>query len=640
MENKVFAQNIEQIKTYNIELANKILMLDLEKSNIQLAQNENQEFNLIFNQIPLHSTINAQEEAKEICKKIENKNDKNALRIIYGLGLGYLADEFSNALEGKILIYEPNLDILKFVLSIARIDAIFKKNVILLNTLQDLENEISKSLNSESKISISFLNSYKNLFFDDIKKTFDSAQNLQKEYFGNRNTLIKSAPRAIRNSFCSITKIFKNPNISDLKDIYKNKTAVILSAGPSLRDNIELIKNNQDKFVIFALNPTIKMLQQHEIKPDFIVDIESSYTKEQFNTIDPKDYYFILEGFAHYSIHRFETKKTFNYLSNNNFLNPWIRDCLKLNDNLETFGTVSYTALMSAFIMGFKKIILIGQDLAYKNGLCYAKECHFGNLECVWDENENKYKIITNDFEKFAKSFIVNEKDKIRPAEIAKNRLKFLNDNLVTVKAQNGENIPTQTGYSVFIKQFEQAAIKLKELNCDIELINSSTGGAQINGFENIELKEILKTLEPIEKINLDNYSSNIDVEYILNKLKIMEKPLCEFISLSQDFNSINIKLKKEIEIKKTFTDNAISLLKKQRNILQGIIKLKTTQDFGYVVNIYLLKLEKYFNFNYLSDVNQAKETLASLIDECEIMIYQLNQMHMGLYNCKTLIIK
>ena len=46
MENKVLAQNIEQIKHFNSNLANEILMFDLEKSNIALAQNENGEYNI------------------------------------------------------------------------------------------------------------------------------------------------------------------------------------------------------------------------------------------------------------------------------------------------------------------------------------------------------------------------------------------------------------------------------------------------------------------------------------------------------------------------------------------------------------------------------------------------------------------
>ena len=106
-------------------------MFDIEKSNIQLAQNENGQYNLVFNSIPLHSTLDVLEEAKNIVKNIENKQNQNSIRILYGLGLGYLADEFCTSLEGNIVIYEPNIEIIKYVLSVAKIDDSFNKNVVL-----------------------------------------------------------------------------------------------------------------------------------------------------------------------------------------------------------------------------------------------------------------------------------------------------------------------------------------------------------------------------------------------------------------------------------------------------------------------------------------------------------------------------
>ena len=100
-----------------------------------------------------------------------------------------------------------------------------------------------------------------------------------------------------------------------------------------------------------------------------------------------------MEGFCSFIVSNLKTKKTFNYLSDSNFINPWVRDCLKINDELKTLGTVSYTAFMSAVMMGFDRIILCGQDLAYKDGKCYAKGSQFEDLECIFDKEENKFKI-------------------------------------------------------------------------------------------------------------------------------------------------------------------------------------------------------------------------------------------------------
>ncbi|MBQ9149982.1 motility associated factor glycosyltransferase family protein [bacterium] len=640
MENKVLSENIEQIKQYDINLANKILMCDLEKSNIQLAQNENQEYNLIFNSIPLHSTLSAIEEAKKIAQNVQNKKNHNAIRIVYGLGLGYLPDEFSRSIGGKIIIYEPNIQILKFVFSIAKIDAMNKENVILCSNKKDLQTHIQNLANENTELTISFLNSYKSFCLDDIKLTLECAQKIQGEMTANKNTFLRKAPRVFCHTLYNLKHIFSNPNIVDLKDIYKNKTAIILCAGPSLKENIETIKNNQDKFVIFALNPTLKLLSSNGIKPDFIVNIENSNTIEQFSTTDVKNHYCIFEAFSAFAVSRLKTRKTFNYISKDNFFNFWVRDCLKLTDNLESYGTVSYTALMSAFIMGFSRIILIGQDLAYKNGQCYSKECQFGQLECIYDENEKKYKIIVQDFEKYAQAFYVNTITIETARKLAQERLEFLNKNLATVKSQENKDIPSQSGYALFIETFREAAIKLKQERPELQLINSSTGGAQIDGYENIKLENIVETLEPFEKLNLDNYQAKIDKNYVVSKMSLLEEKLSQYLKYIQDFNALNQKLLKELKNKNIFTQNCEKMILKHKEIFSSIINLKNDENVGFIVNVYLHIYEKYLRFNYFANVETAKETLENLIkDYLEVQENICNSLK-GLSYCKTFILK
>ena len=51
-------------------------------------------------------------------------------------------------------------------------------------------------------------------------------------------------------------------------------------------------------------------------------------------------------------------------------------------------------ALIMADFMNFDKIVLLGQDLAYSDASCYAKGSAYEDLECIFDENEKKYKIV------------------------------------------------------------------------------------------------------------------------------------------------------------------------------------------------------------------------------------------------------
>ena len=75
MENKVLQDNIARIAQYNKKFANEILMFENEKSNVELAQNENGEYNLLFNSTPLHSTIGAIAEANQISANFEDSGN-------------------------------------------------------------------------------------------------------------------------------------------------------------------------------------------------------------------------------------------------------------------------------------------------------------------------------------------------------------------------------------------------------------------------------------------------------------------------------------------------------------------------------------------------------------------------------------
>jgi len=288
---------------------------------------------------------------------------------------------------------------------------------------------------------------------------------------------------------------------------------------------------------------------------------------------------------------------------------------MKLTGELETMGTVSYTTLMSAYLMGFKKIILCGQDLAYKDGRCYAKGSQFEELECVFDEAQNKYVIKAKDFEKYAQSFKSNTNDMNFCRNAAKRHINFLNGNIYTATAQDGGKIPTQTGYALFIEWFERAAQRMKKENPDIELINSSIGGALIRGFDTIPLSEVVEKLEPVEKLNLDNYEGNYDINYIKLKFKLLYEKLSVYVGFLHELLEVSQKLLKEINIKRTFTNNILKLIKKQDDLLMALINSKKDSDLKHIIFYSLCKYADIMsNPDSFKDVQTAKKSVEAII--------------------------
>ena len=637
MENKVLAQNLEQIKHYNSSFVNEILMAEIEKSSLQLAQNENGEYNLLLNDIPIHSVIGAIDEANNIASTFDD--NENSIKLIYGLGLGYLIDSASNKIKnGKIIVYEPNIELIKFVFSIAQIDAFSKNNVFLCSNKNSLCNFISNFADENTSFSISFLNSYKK-DLDDIKDVLYQAQRIQGEIIGNKNTFLLNAPDAFAQTIYNTRDIFRNPLIEQLKDVYKGKTAIVLCAGPSLKENIEIIKQNQDKFVIFALNPTLKTLKEAGIVPDFIVAIESKNIISQFDGIETEKSYFICEAFVNYQLTKLKKRKLFNYISKDNFFNYWVLDALKNNSELKSLGTVSYSAFMSAFIMGFDEIIIVGQDLAFKDGSCYAKGCHWDSIECIFDETENKYKIVPYDIEKLIQTYCPNVKTQEEADKKVNKFLENLNLTLCTVRGQNGNLLPSKNDYAIFIKCFEDLAIELKNKKPNLKLINSSLG-AQIDGFENVLLEDVVKKLKPIEKLNFDNCNGEFDLKYIVSKMDKLFFQLEKYKNLLEKFVLINEKLLKELEIKNIFTPNALKYLEKHKEILLEIVELSKQKDIDFLINVHLKANEEYLNYENFENLQAAKESIKKMDSSFKSYNRRLGYAIKNLSNSKAIILE
>ena len=179
--------------------------------------------------------------------------------------------------------------------------------------------------------------------------------------------------------------------VSDFKGKGKGKVALIAGAGPSLSKNIEILKNNREKFIIFSVGASYKTLKNNGITADFLFITEPRDTSGQLIDCDTSDTTLIAEPFTHTSTWNLNTKNKITFLSQNNFLNDWILKSLSLGHlKLSTSGTVTFMALIMADFMDFNKIVLLGQDLAYSDAACYSKGSAYEDLECVFDENEKK----------------------------------------------------------------------------------------------------------------------------------------------------------------------------------------------------------------------------------------------------------
>jgi len=138
-----------------------------------------------------------------------------------------------------------------------------------------------------------------------------------------------------------------------LKDKFKNKPAVILSAGPSLDKNIENLKPYRDKVVVFCVGVAFKTAVKHGIIPDFVAVIDNK--KEIIDIPEIADVNLIASTNTFEGIFELKPKRFFNHHNKNTPACVWLAKVLGITnlDEYETAGTVAINCLYTAKLMGW-----------------------------------------------------------------------------------------------------------------------------------------------------------------------------------------------------------------------------------------------------------------------------------------------
>jgi len=548
----------------------------------QLVQS-NGAYNILYKNVFIHNEINPLGEAHEIFSMAENT--PTSIHLIYGIGLGYLFQLASQKSKGVVILYEADLNLLWMAFTLVDFSLdILKQNVFITNSFDELAQVVYRFSNTQNTPTILSLPAIRNLesdSFNTFVKTFQDvvgAFSLDLKY--TKEKFYPSLKMLIQN----IPSLFKELPLTCFKGIYKGKTAVVVSAGPTLDKNIEILKNNREKYVLFTVGTAVKTLYANGIKPDFICIIETYNSSRQIEGLNLSDVNFITEPFSNPSLRKFDFKNRFLHAASNNPINQFWSEIYSqdINEYLSK-GTVSYTALNCARILGCSKIILVGQDLAYIEGQCYSKDSAYKDLICQYNKDDNKWEIVAKNFDEFANAISASKNFEVRK-KVAEKRIKNLNNSLYYVKGISGEMIPTESVYATFVKPLESFAREFSEYR----FINTSLVGAQIDGFENLSLEEALEDIETIESVDLTS-DFKFDKDFIIKNLK--EKFL--------ELKSVESYLKEGLKLTKNLNND----IRRYRNVNQDILKQlkKVCINYMFLSEDFAQK-SKMFNFIISSD--------------------------------------
>lgn len=310
-------------------------------------------------------------------------------------------------------------------------------------------------------------------------------------FFGNDP---KDSLTGLDNIIRNIPAIVKNPGIKDLKEAFKNKPAICVASGPSLKKNVDLLKDIQDKAVIICCDASLKPLLKRGIKPHIVTALERVPEVVPFFEGIPQDELkdtwlascpvVVPEVYTAYQGPHIITYRSFAHFE-------WLGIDKGM---LKTGPSCANMSFKIAEFMGCNPIVLIGQDLAFaETGESHISDNVYGDRQ-------------------------------VKPR-----------DDCFYVPGNYTEKVLTTPIWYMFLKHFELDIANYKGI-----CINATEGGARINGTLIMSLKEVIEQFIK-EKIN--------PTVKIRNSLKIPSK---------EEIKKDLLKFKERLNISKEFTENML----------------------------------------------------------------------------------
>ncbi len=225
------------------------------------------------------------EKAKQLGYKARTKPKQSNL-IALGSGLGFQLEALQKKLEFiNIVLVEPEDDMLFHFLHYVDLDQLSQYcannggtfNILQPDSYQSFSNmmlTLAEHIGFSMFAEVSVYRHYETNLFDEILENFKSLRNGWVSAWGFIDDELLGMIHTIENakSHDFVTETVS----SDANSPSDEKTFIIVGNGPSLDKNIELLKTNQDKFIIVSCGTALAALLRSGIKPDFHAEMERS----------------------------------------------------------------------------------------------------------------------------------------------------------------------------------------------------------------------------------------------------------------------------------------------------------------------------------------------------------------------------
>ena len=308
---------------------------------------------------------------------------KAAVVVVIGFGAGHHVRELARRVGGTglVVVFEPDQSLLRSVLSHVDHSAwLASSNVRLLTDPDDRAAMVEALRGCEGLVGMGVKiveHAPSKPRLADARTLF--AQRLTEVIDSTKMTVLTSLVQVrttIRNATQNLDRYVTTPGVDDLKDLLAGRPAVVVSAGPSLLRNVDLLSRPgvRDRVVIVAVQTVIKTLLQRGVRPHLVTALDHSEISRRFyeglTAADVEGITLIVEPKVNPAVLEAWPGQVRTVADAN--LDRLLGDLAPSKGSLTAGATVAHLAYYLARHMGCDPVALIGQDLGFTDGQYYA----------------------------------------------------------------------------------------------------------------------------------------------------------------------------------------------------------------------------------------------------------------------------
>ena len=459
----IYDRNMEALKNNHIELYEKIV--EIEKETLQERDAvysklyigdalDGEKFIAFVDEekvIPFMSTYSPEHEAERYVLQYKKVWEEEFL-LLFGIGnvqvLRKILDE-KCPIE-KCIVYEPSVDIFIKIIEEYDMEEIFMNPhlLIMIDGIngKDLEEILYGTLDYKNWKYAYFttFSAYEQIFPQKEKEIKKLYQRICEDKRAELNTLCRFAKTGMENEIRAFYWMFDSKTIDDFVGRFpENMPCIIVAAGPSLEKNVNVLKQAKGKAFIICVDTALTFLIERGIIPDMACTIDPQKGATYFTRPELKDIPIAVSSDSDYqSLMAIEDIKPIYFSTTNGFFQRLYQDKGRNVEYFDGGGSVGTVCFHLGVRLGFKTIILVGQDLAFTDRKAHAGMGKATDKDLFYD--------------------------------------------MLMVDGYYGDKVLTRADFKHYIDWYNMRIPQLK----DIHVINATEGGAKLNGSEQMSLQK------------------------------------------------------------------------------------------------------------------------------------------------------